>query len=343
MLNLINLKFLSLFIACVFIFNTCFCSFNESIWYKLDGNYADEINGNTLGPSGSGYSFVSGKIGNGWSIGGSAFAYRTGVSGFASGNFDFSSSLWYKPSSNPPPEVWAIAFYGSLNSDHDGFGLCWRDGPKIFTWIYGEAGAPGIYQNLTVGTWYHIVNVYTASTRVMEYFVNSASIGSDVLTSDMKMNLNQIRIGGIDATGSVQGVIDDVRYYEAALDQDAIDFLYNNSYGTSLSLSIMGAATESQGRAAIEDGIMEALGAYTPIYTNQSIFVTYSNGTQAHAVFDKVARYQNKTWAFNYITGSETYANMMNITNILYTWEHEDMTAEAIETSVNSTIQNTKE
>ena len=79
--------------------------------------------------------------------------------------------------------------------------------------------------------------------------------------------------------------------------------------------------TEAEARNAINQGISDVLST-AAIYTDQQIYVRYLNGSQMLGRFDKVAAYGNQRWAFNYITGSESYLRMNGLAPSLYIWEN---------------------
>lgn len=101
-------------------------------------------------------------------------------------------------------------------------------------------------------------------------------------------------------------------------------------------------AGESQGRTAIENGIRESVIGSAAVYTDQSIYAKYLNNNQYTSNFDKVVKYGNQTWAFNYVMGSDAYSSMLNISTSLYTWEKTNLTTTAITAQVRALINSTK-
>lgn len=117
-----------------------------------------------------------------------------------------------------------------------------------------------------------------------------------------------------------------------------------NSTSTSraLKVSLSNADTESPGRNAIVSGIQNALISGYTIYTDQKVYARNSANNQSVGVFDKVVKWMNKIWAFNYITGNQSYVNMFNITPVLYTLEMTNQTSIQINTTVYQLIMDTK-
>jgi hypothetical protein len=101
-------------------------------------------------------------------------------------------------------------------------------------------------------------------------------------------------------------------------------------------------ASESAGRTAIEQGIANALTGVT-ILTDQQIYIRYANTTQRLGTFDKFAISGGQRWAFNYVTGADTFTNMAstfnNTVNIL---EIANTTTTNITSQVESFIDSTK-
>lgn len=102
-------------------------------------------------------------------------------------------------------------------------------------------------------------------------------------------------------------------------------------------------ANESQGDAAIIQGIQNALEPNVAIYPNQTIYIRYPNESQFPSIqFDAIAISGNQTWAFNYITQNETYTNMNNLSTNVYVWEESNLRILDIRNQVSNLINTTK-
>lgn len=99
---------------------------------------------------------------------------------------------------------------------------------------------------------------------------------------------------------------------------------------------------ERYGRNSIETGVQLALTSGYTIYTDQRIYARNSANNQSTGIFDKVVKWMNKIWAFNFITGNDTNVNMFNITPVLYTLEMNNITNSTINTTVYNFIIDTK-
>lgn len=119
---------------------------------------------------------------------------------------------------------------------------------------------------------------------------------------------------------------------------------YENSSSTSgaLKVSILSSDLESYGRNAIETGVRDALSSGYTVYTDQKIYARNSANQQSVGVFDKVVKWMNKIWAFNFLTGNDTAVSMFNITPVLYTLEMRNITNSTVNTTVYNFIMSTK-
>jgi hypothetical protein len=104
-----------------------------------------------------------------------------------------------------------------------------------------------------------------------------------------------------------------------------------------------GDANESEARTAIENGINNSELTSPTIETDVVVYVIYQNGTHELGTYDKFTSEENQRWAFNYITGTDTYQSLSPIQTILNFWENQSLTISEIESSVSSFINSTKE
>jgi len=129
------------------------------------------------------------------------------------------------------------------------------------------------------------------------------------------------------------------------------DFIYfgckdisnnENRSSTSGALRVSLLSREANARTAIESGIQNALGSGYTLYTDQKIYARNSADQQSIGVFDKVVKWMNKIWAFNFITGNDTSTTMFNITPVLYVLEMSNITNTTVNTTVYNFIQSTR-
>ncbi|MBI1969112.1 hypothetical protein HYS48_00320 [Candidatus Woesearchaeota archaeon] len=102
-------------------------------------------------------------------------------------------------------------------------------------------------------------------------------------------------------------------------------------------------ATESKGRIAIEQGINSSLETNRSIFTDQKVYIRYPNNNQKWGSFDKVAMKGVQRWAFNYVTGTEQFTNIVNLNNRVLIWENQSLTSDEIREQVSRLINQTEE
>ncbi len=108
-----------------------------------------------------------------------------------------------------------------------------------------------------------------------------------------------------------------------------------------LNITYVIVANETEGRKAIEDAINNTLNS-SSVYSDQQIYSVNQSGVHKAGKFDKVAVLNNQTWAFNYVTGSETPISMTSIGNTLVVWENQLLSYDEIIGQVESLINATK-
>lgn len=88
----------------------------------------------------------------------------------------------------------------------------------------------------SVGTWFHVAGSYDKPTGVQKLYINGQKVGSKShpkgnalvpLTSLNNMRIGQSRIGN----GGFDGVIDEVRYYNEAVNDQIVQYLYASIVG----------------------------------------------------------------------------------------------------------------
>jgi nitroreductase len=117
-----------------------------------------------------------------------------------------------------------------------------KDSPDLSYWLGQSDGQPclivsadgssytvgwGTSGTITAGSWYHIVVVYNGSQIIL--YVNGAPSGTTPYTGDIYSSTSDVVIGNsIRWSNLFNGVIDDVRIYNAALSQEDVQLLYGS-------------------------------------------------------------------------------------------------------------------
>ncbi len=98
---------------------------------------------------------------------------------------------------------------------------------------------------------------------------------------------------------------------------------------------------ETEARQAIAEGITGAIPA-AAITTDQQIYIVDQAGQHSLGRFDKTTVSGSQRWAFNYLTGSETFTNIASLLNIVNIWEAQLLTYNGIVQQVTEFIGQTK-
>lgn len=198
--------------------------------------------------------------------------------------------------------------------------------------------------SIPVGKWQYFVFMYDATNANMLIYVNGTLLTSMTYTRGVSdASTRNLTIGEYGNDGSkFAGSIDEVRIWKKTFDATTIQRMYQQGLARLQAQEIVNAANKTDGRTAIQQGIKNALGNDSTIYTDQQIYVRYVNTSQQLARFDKVTRYGNQIWAFNYFNDSTPFTNMQNITPAFYVREIANKTASEITTLVQNFINQTR-
>jgi hypothetical protein len=108
-----------------------------------------------------------------------------------------------------------------------------------------------------------------------------------------------------------------------------------------LQINIPTANLETSARDTIDLGVSGVLSDYT-IYTDQKVYARNAANEQKIGIFDKVVKWANKIWIFNYLTGNDSSKDFINVTPTLYYLELSNLTTveinDTVKTLINLTI-----
>lgn len=103
-----------------------------------------------------------------------------------------------------------------------------------------------------------------------------------------------------------------------------------------------GGDLQSNATEAILDGISDSSGSSATTYTDQQVYIRYSNGTQKLATFDVIASLSNQRWLFNYyFNETDTLTGMPSIGTVVNVWENFSLTYNVIVEQVKDFIDST--
>jgi hypothetical protein len=295
--------------------------------------------------------------------------YGSGVnfSSNASNNVTVPDSPALKLSGNMTIDAWAYyvsgtyLFISSKGIKEFDF-YTYPAGGVIRMWrAYEEGGTSGEASfNTPENSWVHIAAVANSTGRY--YFRNGTYVSSanaqDGIVSSYSLGIGNRAIDSL----SEPHMIDEFHLFNRSLTDAEISDLYNYrgyatpEYPNKLLMRksanpeptiVIGdenqtiIANESEGNFAIEEGIADSFGDAT-IYSNQQVYVRYTNDSQNLSRFDRVIVYGNQTWTFNYVTDNENFTNMQGLLDTLNVWENQSLMQSDIKLQVSGFINGTK-
>lgn len=208
---------------------------NIVAYWKLDessGNASDSVGSNTL--TNSNATYAAAKINNGAVINGGSPGLSISDTADLSITSDHSFSFWFKPSAQATNQIHSvIAKYAASKS------YLYR--------LYNPSGGQSVIVNLSsdgssntqkiidmntlsVGTFYHIVFVYTASAGTVDVYQDNVAMttATDLPTSVFNGTAD-FKISG--DNGTVAGTMDEVGVWKKALSSSEVSSLYNSGSG----------------------------------------------------------------------------------------------------------------
>lgn len=230
---------------------------------------------------------------------------------------------------------------------------------------------------LVPDTWYHLVGVKNSTNLIL--YIDGESDNIITNTNPLTEYTGPLRIGAGEFFGPIfnfNGTIDNVRIYNRSLSAEQIHQMYldtKDGYSNSntitsgetnggetwtcqvtpndaqldgltkeTSINVSTPTNETTARDAIVEGINNIIPNST-VYTDLEIDIRYFSSSQDTGSFDKVAFQDNQTWAFNYVTGNESFTNVNSSSyNIFNVWENSSLSynqiVNQVEDYINSTI-----
>ncbi|MHB0957622.1 MAG: HzsA-related protein [Pirellulaceae bacterium] len=136
---------------------------------------------------------------------------------------DASISLWFKPSESAAP----VVLFGYGRTEQGQARGLWM--PRTGRLSFFHWGGPDLevdIPNFQPGQWYHAVCVYDAQARAMRLYINGQCAGEMTAHPDTQPGAGY-RMGiNLNGSFSYRGALDEVAVFTAALDADAIAWLY---------------------------------------------------------------------------------------------------------------------
>jgi len=199
-------------------------------WYKMNGD-ATDASGNGEDGTATDMTYVAGKVGQAGSFNGSTSRIVSGNgSSLSFTNEIFTFALWFQTSSATDQY---FLYKGVANREYN-FGITSLGGvigrifDRGFSHLHDDVNSAGTYKD---GAWHHGAFVGNGSQLVL-YIDGVAETPVNITSAmgDYDQDLQIGRYGG----GSVyfNGLIDDVRIYDEALNAQSVELIYADGVGT---------------------------------------------------------------------------------------------------------------
>lgn len=192
-----------------------------------------------------------------------------------------------------------------------------------------------------LNTWEYVALVY--NTTHLTFYLNGTEVKTSAYSGTPSNSTSAFAIGKQpDQANRCQNVMfDELRFSPFWRSPGWIKRSYEQELARLLAEENL-YANETGGRISIEQGIKNSLGNDVIVYTDQQVYVRYLNTSQQLARFDKVTRFGNQIWTFNYMNDTVPFTNMQNITPAFYVFEIANRTTANIVLTVSNFINQTK-
>ncbi len=257
-------------------------------------------------------------------------------------NSPISLYYWYR---TPANAITASAYI--LTTTGESFGVRTNvAGQPIY---YSSSSATSLGSQTTSQWYFGAVRDDSANGIRLSGFADNSFIGSTTTSGTNGHGGQVILFAKSGGTFDFSGILQILAIYNGTLTDNEVNATWavwsNNSLVVKQGEENVGVsigANETVGRSAIEQGIGNSSISGTTIYTDQQIYVRYVNTTQQLARFDKVTKFGNQIWAFNYFYNtSSSFTNMQNITPSLYILEIANMSEASLRTRISTFINQT--
>lgn len=310
---------------------------------EINEAYNGTISGTSVG--------IFGKIGRSVNF--------TGVSGdkIDVGNMnsfdDFSVSVWFKKStavitgnnqalfgsqSGSPNKMIRIDLLGS-SDDRIVFATEYDNDNWLFNYTVNTIKDTN-WHNVVVTRSGAIQNIYLDGISQSTTYNKGGTMSGRTINTGTTYQIGQVAGAG----QYFSGIIDDVGVWNKVLTSSDINSMYLNvnftiGYGNVYAFEENSAADETQGRTAIEEGVVSSSLSSYEIATDRKVQIRLLNGSQYSGTFDKLVSSGSKRFALNYDQNSTTgFPLFYSILPVFYVWQYADMTPSEITADVTDFI-----
>ena len=184
---------------------------------------------------------VSGHLGNAAGFSGS-YLRANDQAAIRGGDRDYSISLWFKPTTIPPPFVGTVMLIGKTNgSGSYDYRVALTTNVAEFTdigFLHGITSGSGFgvvsYEGTTslIGDWHHLVAVHDRAADEVRIYLDGARVHTADISSLVGLDSGHgLYLGGLPASLQFDGAIDQTDFFEAALSDVSVEMLFNDGVG----------------------------------------------------------------------------------------------------------------
>jgi len=210
--------------------------------FELNSNLLDSAGSNNGSFFGGSPLYPTGHVGNGLSFDG---VYNYATVPYSADFTGYTISLWVKPNNNSWVNVFSRTDGGLVNTTDE----IRINGNGKFEHYTLDTVAPKVVTGTTTvapGTWYN-VTITATSNGMARLYVNGVEQGTAVSIGSLWNGGDRFMLGGAAInTGSLNGMIDDVRIYESALSSSDILAIYNSTALPRVSIAASDATAAEQ-------------------------------------------------------------------------------------------------
>ena len=201
---------------------------------------------------------------------------------------------------------------------------------NIKPWIHTREPANGASINATVVTFK--INASDQTNLVQMLLFVNGELNTTIDYFDLNYNVSE----------QIALPMQDGAYNWSVLLIDTNNQTPNDNMSLNWTLTVEHIVTdEAEARAAITEGISNII-SEASVRTDLQLYTTNVTGHQGTGRFDKTTFLGTQRWAFNYLTGNDTYTLMPGLRTTVNVWEKTGLTYRQIVTQVETLINQTK-
>jgi hypothetical protein len=196
-------------------------------WYKLDGN-ANDSSGNGYNGTPSNITYTTGQFGQAASFNGTNSGITISDTADLRLTGDYTISLWLNVSSMGT--IQRPINKDDANDFSAGYAFVVETNGDL-SWVHNDGSTNQIWAtgvSLSANTWYNITCVYSDSLNLRTIYLNGVSQNTRATNTNVAAGTETLNLGYLQVYGQrLNGLLDQVRIYNIALDSAQVLALYN--------------------------------------------------------------------------------------------------------------------